>query len=228
MPMEERDTPQERTAPAGPVLDAVQARVLGALIEKALTTPEQYPLTLNAAVLACNQKSNREPVMELEPGAVGHALRQLEDLKLVRVVHGARALRYEHVLEQVIAVTPRQRALVCLMLLRGQQTVSELYARSERLADFPSPDDVRDTLERLATRTPPLALRLPRQPGQREERWTHLMCGEPVVIARAADADDGATVSAADAPTLVARIAELEATVAALAERVAALEQRQG
>lgn len=226
MPMEDLDRPQERPAPAGPILDAVQARVLGALIEKALTTPEQYPLTLNATVLACNQKTNREPVMELEPGAVGHALRQLEDMKLVRVVHGARALRYEHVLEQVIAVTPRQRALVCLMLLRGQQTVSELHVRSERLADFPSPDDVRDTLERLATRTPPLALRLPRQTGQREERWTHLLCGEPVIVAHASDGNDAAAAPA-DVPALVARIDALEAALAALAERVRALEPRQ-
>ncbi len=224
--MHDRDDDTGPAAGTSLVLDAVQARVLGALIEKALTTPEQYPLTLNAAVLACNQKSNREPVLELEPGAVGHALRQLEDLKLVRVVHGARALRYEHALEQVIAATPRQRALLCLMMLRGQQTVSELYARSERLADFPSPDDVRDTLERLASRVPPLALRLPRQAGQREERWTHLLCGAPVVVARAGDVDGETDTPAAAPSALAARVTELEAALAALSERVAALERR--
>ncbi len=226
--MESASPTPKASADAAFVLDAVQARVLGVLLEKAVTTPEQYPLTLNAVVLGCNQKTSRDPVLELETGTVGHALRQLEDLGLVRVVHGARTLRYAHLLEQVVAVTPQQRALLCLMLLRGPQTLAELHARSERLVEFPSADAVSDTLERLSTRTPPLAVRLPRQIGQREERWTHLLCGEPVSVAHTVDIDRDAAGSTADLAALGARLAALESALAALAVRIAALERRHG
>src|SRR4051812_41406736 len=114
-------------------LDAVGARILGCLIEKQATTPEAYPLTANAVQLACNQKNNREPVMELETSAVGHALRELEGRGLVRSVHGARAQRYEHRFAQAYSVTARQQALLSVMLLRGPQTLSELLTRSERI-----------------------------------------------------------------------------------------------
>src|SRR5262249_46083125 len=142
--------------------DEVEARLLGCLIEKQATTPETYPLTANAAVVACNQKSSREPIMNLEPGAVGNALRRLEDKRLVKVTHSPRALRYEHCFEQVYGVTPRQRAVLCVLLLRGPQTLNEIHTRTDRLAQFGDGAEVQETLDRLAERSHPLVARLPR------------------------------------------------------------------
>lgn len=204
---------------ATPPLDAVQARILGCLVEKAATTPDAYPLTENALVMACNQKTSREPVMDLEPGVVGHGLRQLEDRGMVRVVHGARALRYEHRFDEAFTVTPRQRAVLCLLLLRGPQTQAELLARAERLTAFPSLDDVRDTLDRLIARQPPLAVRLPRGAGQREDRYMHLLCGVEAAEAAAARMPLAASAPAGS-PDLLARIEALEARIAALESRL--------
>lgn len=201
-------------------LDRIEARVLGVLIEKALTTPEQYPLTLNAVHLGCNQKSAREPVLELEPGEVGHALRTLEDKKLVRVVHGARALRYEHRADEVYTITPQQRALLCLLLLRGPQTPGELSTRSDRLARFADLAEVKHTLERMCTRTPPLAVDLGRAPGQREDRYAHLLSG-PVGTPAADTAPRAAGSEDHDRAELAARVAELEQRVARLEAQLA-------
>jgi hypothetical protein len=210
------------TESAFPILDPVEARVLGCLIEKAALTPDAYPLTTNAAVVACNQKTSREPVMELEPGAVGHALRRLEDKRLVGVVHGARALRYEHRADGVYVITQPQRALLCLLLLRGPQTLAELYTRSERLASFAGPDDLRATVERLCERTPPLVVRLPRGAGQREERYMHLLSG-PVDVAALGTTIAATTERAAADDD---RLARLEARVDALERALDALRQR--
>lgn len=216
--MNEPDS-QTATTAAPPVqLTALEARVLGCLVEKAATTPEVYPLTLNAAHLACNQKSNRDPIMQAELGAVGQALRSLEDKRLVRVVHGARALRYEHTIDAALNLTTRSRAVIALLLLRGPQTQAELLTRSERLADFPDAAMLGDTLDRLIAREPALVIRIGRAPGQREDRYMHLLSGpvsiEPVAATRPASS------SATD------RYAELEARVAALEELVAALQER--
>ncbi len=208
------------------VLDLIQARVLGSLVEKASTTPETYPLTLNALVVACNQKTSREPVMEVEPGAAGHAVRQLEDRGLVKVVHGARALRYEHRFDEAYTVTARQRAVLCLLLLRGPQTLGELLIRSERLASFPSIDDVRDTLDRLVAREPPMALRVGRAPGQREDRYMHLLCGAAAAQAAAASMASAGESSAASVLAhegMAARLTELEARVGSLEAALAEL-----
>jgi uncharacterized protein len=194
-----------------PTLTRVEARALGVLIEKAATTPDLYPLTLNAVVVAANQKTSRDPVMELDPGEVGHALRTLEDKGCVAVVHGSRALRYEHRIDEALALTKRQRAVLCMLMLRGAQTQNELFVRCERLADFTGADDVRDTLDRLASRSPPLAVRIPRQSGQREDRYAHLLCGDPEIVESA-----GASAPALPRGTLEARLEELEARVAAL------------
>ncbi|MCI4566577.1 DUF480 domain-containing protein [Lysobacter sp. CFH 32150] len=214
---------ESESSAATPILSEIEARILGSLIEKEATTPENYPLTVNAVVLACNQKNNREPVMELPLGEVGHALRELDNRRLVRSVEGARAQRYEHRFAQAYSVTKQQQALLSVLLLRGPQTAAELHARCERLATFGDLEQVRDTLERLITRTPTLVVNLGRGAGQREDRYMHLLCG-PVSAEQFAAAVKPA--AAASRSTLEARIEALEATVAALQAEVAQLRDR--
>ena len=173
-------------------LSAIEARILGCLVEKQATTPEAYPLTANAVLMACNQKNNREPVLELEPGEVGHALREMEGKGLVRSVHGARAQRYEHRFATKWSVTARQQALLSVLLLRGPQTLAELHARSDRLAAPADLEEVRQTLERLMQRAPALVVKLGRAAGQREDRYMHLLCGPVFAADYAGAADDDA------------------------------------
>jgi uncharacterized protein len=198
-----------------PRLTPTEARILGSLVEKAATTPDVYPLTLNNVVLACNQKTAREPTMNLMPGDVGHALRQMEVRGLVKSEYGARSERYFHRIDKVLDLTPAQTCLVSLLMLRGPQTLHELLTRSERLHRFESIDDIRHTLERLAEREPAMVRRIPRGSGQREDRYAQLLCGEPVLPERSTESssrvrDNDATDS------LLARIEALEARVAAL------------
>ena len=200
-------------------LSAIEARVLGCLVEKQATTPEVYPLTLNATVSACNQKSNREPVLELEPGAVGHALRELEGKGLMAGSMSARASRYEHRIDQALGITPRQRAVLTILMLHRPQTVNKIFVHCERLADFPAPEEVQVTLERLSQREPALVLRLGRGPGQREDRWTHLLCGaehaaQAAAAAAAPPAAEGAAGGRID--ELERRVEELEQTLTRL------------
>lgn len=201
-------------------LSAIEARILGCLIEKEATTPEAYPLTANAVVVACNQKNNREPVLELEPGEVGHALREMTGKGLLRVVDGARAQRYDHRFAQYWSVTARQQALLAVLLLRGPQTLAELHARSERLVAPAELEDVRLTLERLAQRAPALVVNLGRAAGQREDRYMHLLCG-PVSAADFAVASDDA--SAPSKRGFEARLEALEAEMNALRREMDAL-----
>lgn len=196
------------------LLSAIEARILGCLIEKEATTPEQYPLTLNAIHLACNQKTNREPIMDLSLGEVGHCMRQLDPRGLVRSQHGARAERYEHRVNTVLSLTKQQQALICVLMLRGPQTLSELMTRTERLASFSDLDDVKHTLERLSQREKPLIERIPRASGQREDRYVHLLCG-PV---------DHSQLPAAKTASTPASNA-LEERIAQLEERLGAVEQ---
>ncbi|RFF26489.1 DUF480 domain-containing protein [Wenzhouxiangella sp. 15181] len=199
-------------------LNAVQARVLGCLIEKESTTPDAYPLTLNATTTACNQKTSREPVMKLEPGRVGQALRELERMGLVRHDFSSRAERYRHTAEKGLSLTKAQLALVALLMLRGPQTVNELLTRSERIHRFEDADEVAYTLERLGQKSPPLVVRLPRQPGQREDRYMHLLCG-PVDVDEPATAQrPEATEDSSSTDALVERIEALERRVKALEE----------
>ena len=203
-----------------PLLSPIDARILASLFEKEATTPDAYPLTLNAIVLACNQKTAREPVMELEPGEVGNALRRLETRGWVKSQHTARAERYAHRLEAVLSLTRPQTALLALLMLRGPQTAYELMSRSERLARFESVEDVQYALERLSQRSPALLVALPRQSGQRGERFAHLLCGEPdVSVGSPAEAEAGTASS-----PLSERVAELEQRVAELEARLIALE----
>lgn len=220
----QEDTPQ--TPAALPALDAIEARILGCLVEKAAVTPEAYPLTENALVVACNQKTSREPVMQLETGEVLHALRAMETRGLVKVAPvSQRALRYEHRFDAAYGTTARQRAVLCVMLLRGPQTLAELLSRTERLAGFPSLDDVRDTLERLTSREPALVVRLPRTSGQREDRYMHLLSGPIDAEAYAVQAPSAPSAARSD---LAERVERLEADVEALREELAALRQRLG
>lgn len=206
-----------------PVLNAAEARLLGCLIEKEATTPETYPLTVNAAQVAANQKTARDPVMALDHGAVNHALRQLEQKGLAKQVFSSRAERYEHRTAAFFGIPQQQAALLGLLMLRGAQTVHELLARSERLCKFADADDVRHHLERLIQREPALVVQIPRGPGQREDRYMHLLSGPVDVAAIAARLPSASLAGEPANAELEARVAALEGEVAALREQLAGL-----
>ncbi len=155
-------------------LDPVELRVLGSLLEKQQATPDLYPLTLNAITAACNQKTNRDPVMDLGEDDLRGALQRLQELNLVWEIHGGRALRYDHRLDGRWGLTQKTKALISLLFLRGPQTAGELRSRSERLARFDSIEDVEGELRFLSKGDEPLVRELPRRPGQKENRWVHL------------------------------------------------------
>ncbi|MBD8185888.1 DUF480 domain-containing protein [Pseudomonas viridiflava] len=203
-------------------LNSTEVRILGCLIEKQATNPETYPLTLNALVLACNQKTSRDPVMNLTQGQVGQSLRALEGQGLTRLVMGSRADRWEHKVDKGLELVPAQVILTGLLLLRGPQTVNELLTRSNRMHDFEDAEQVVHQLERLIARG--LATLIPRQAGQREDRYMHAL-GNPedlqALLAQRQSTPDRSTATAASNE----RIEELEARVLALEERLAKLEQ---
>ncbi len=218
------DAPQ---TPALPVLSVAQARALGCLIEKEATTPDAYPLTVNAAQVAANQKTAREPVMQLSAGDVQHALRQLETLGLARQQYSSRAERYEHRAGAALDLTRQQLAVLGLLLLRGPQTLAELLTRSERLVRFQDVEEVRHHLERMIQRG--MVVQLPRASGQREDRYMHLL-GGPVDLQALAEAYKSTASSGGGAgnPALEARVQQLETTVAELQEQLAALRSQLG
>ncbi len=217
---EQPESAQTESTPADlVVLTAIEARALGCLIEKAATTPEVYPLTLNALQLACNQKTNRDPIMNAELGDVGHALHTLEEKQLVSVRRGARVLRYEHTIDAALNLTTRSRAVIALLLLRGAQTQTELYTRSGRLADFPDPAMLGDTLDRLIAREPALVMRIGRSSGQREDRYMHLLSGPVSIENLPARAEPGG--SGPGNSDLEARVEALEHAVAELQQKLA-------
>jgi len=173
------DTPQEIPADTEtPDLTLVEARILGCLMEKQRTTPDIYPLTLNALVQACNQKTSRSPVMHLESGEVGHSLNQLRDRGLVHASFSGRAERYDHKMASNYRLDRQEQALVCALMLRGPQTEGELRTNAGRMAEFADLQAVATTLAGLAEREPPLVAKLPRLPGKREDRFGQLLCGE--------------------------------------------------
>src|ERR1700751_4369369 len=200
--------------PTQPIrLTPSEARVLGALIEKEVTTPEYYPLSLNALINACNQRSNREPVMDLDEEAVRLALHGLEDDGLAGRARSAdgRVTKYEHWLGEAFNFSRAETALVCVLLLRGPQTPGELRGRTERMHRFEELSDVQSTLQRLMQREPPLVMVLPRQPGTKEARYAHLLSGEVT------------EPTPREAPQAGRGTADLEAEVAALRQEVAQL-----
>ena len=200
-------------------LNPVEARVLGSLIEKELTTPDYYPLTLNALTHACNQKSNRDPMMELDEKAVIRALDSLREEQLAWQIKtaGSRAPKYEHNIKKMAEFSPREIGILCVLLLRGPQTVGELRSRTERLYKFEDLSEVQETLEGLSEREDgPFVIRLPRQVGRKERRYAHLLCGEV-----AFDEEQGSSPS--PEPARLEVLAENE-RIKALEEKVAALE----
>lgn len=203
--------------PLGPV----EIRVLGCLIEKQLTTPESYPLTLNAVLLAANQKTSRDPIMNVQQGEAGKALKRLEERGLVRLVMGSRADRWEQRTEKGLELIAPQVVLLGLLMLRGPQTPGELLARSTRMHAFDDTEELKHQLERLTARG--LVQQLPRQPGQREERYVHQM-GSPAdreSMVQAAVSHAGASEPAIDPD----RITQLEARIAILEAKLDTLEK---
>jgi len=212
------------------VLSEMECRVLGSLVEKEVTTPEYYPLSLNALVNACNQKSNRDPVMNLEESAVREALHSLEGQSLIRSVSPAdsRVTKYEHRLQEAFNFYRHETAILCLLLLRGPQTPGELRSRSDRMHTFDDLGAVQSSLQHLMKREPPLVAVLPRQPGTKESRYVQLLSGAQE---NAATAPSGAVQhppppSLGDSPGNAARVAQLEAEVAALRAELAELRER--
>jgi uncharacterized protein YceH (UPF0502 family) len=238
------------------VLDPVQLRVLGSLVEKEITTPENYPLSLNALVNACNQRSSREPVMELAEEEVRQAIHVLEDLALVAAVRDARVPKYEHRMRTVLNLRRDETAVLCLLLLRGPQTPGELRSRADRMYSFDDLAAVQATLERLAGRaaepgvdenaagalnagpqtagplstgpltTGPLTTILPRQPGSREARYAHLLGGPPDVSAGASSAGADRVPDHAGGSSVSQRVTQLEAEVSSLTAKLESLQER--
>ena len=169
----------DANSPEQEIFTPVEARIVGCLIEKRWTTPNNYPLTLNSLVQACNQKSNRNPVMRLEVGEVGRVVNQLRDRDLVRASFSSRAERYELKLGSQFQLDNQQRAALAVLMLRGPQTLGELRINASRMVEFDDLTAMQQTLEFLMAHAPPLIVALPRAPGQREERYAHLLCGEP-------------------------------------------------
>ena len=204
-------------------LNDMQVRILGCLIEKKANTPDQYPLTLNALRTACNQKSNRNPQVSYEAGAIGHELRELEKQKLVRMERSARAERYEHRLNHVLELKARDISILYPLLLRGPQTLAEIKARSYQVLGINDLADVKEVLDRLMEREYPLVLLLPRQIGQREDRYMHLLAGEPDLSQFAVAAPSGTKVDT----ELLHRVEQLEREVLELREQFESLTSNQ-
>jgi len=205
------------------MLSEIQARVLGCLIEKEETTPEQYPLTTNSLRLACNQKTARNPVSNYTEGEVGRAVRELIAMGMAREAWGARVAKYEHEAGKALGVHSKGLALLCPLILRGPQTLGELKTHSQRLFAFEDLDDVRHVLQRLEEHEPALVVTLPRQPGQKEDRYAHLLCGQPSLP------EPVRPVSMAEPdPGIADRIEALESAVTRLELRISQLEQGPG
>ena len=206
------------------VLSTVEARVLGALVEKDITTPEYYPLSLNALVNACNQKSNRDPVMQLDENTVRDALGGLQEHRLAGPAGGAdsRVTKYEHRTQEVFNFTRAEVAVLCILLLRGPQTPGELRGRTERMHHFETLDDVQSALQKLMQRQPPLAKVLPRQPGTKESRYVHLLAGDVVV----AEAPQESALAGGRNSGDSERLARLEEEVNALRREVGELKDQ--
>ncbi|HEY3769503.1 MAG TPA: YceH family protein [Candidatus Angelobacter sp.] len=206
------------------ILNPAEARVLGALVEKDITTPDYYPMSLNALVNACNQKNNREPVTNFDEETVRLALRNLSEKNLAGLARGAdgRVAKYEHHMQEVFNFTRRETAIICVLLLRGPQTPGELRGRGERMHPFEDLDEVLSGLQQLMRREPPLAKALGRRPGTKEIRYAHLLSGD---VEAWEPPDAYANVGHGDSSADSERISQLEEQVATLRQEVAELKQ---
>jgi uncharacterized protein YceH (UPF0502 family) len=206
------------------LLNEIETRVLGSLVEKEITIPDYYPLSLNALINACNQKSNRDPEMHLDEEAVRDALHTLNEKNLAAAASGAdsRVTKYEHRLQEVFNFTRPETALICVLMLRGPQTPGELRGRAERLHKFDTLDDVHTTLGRLMKWDPPLVKVLPRLPGTKEARYAHLLSGDVQAWEPKPESDVATANGVADSE----RIARLENEVARLHQEIADLKQQ--
>jgi uncharacterized protein YceH (UPF0502 family) len=212
----------DASAPAEPKLTAVEARVLGCLMEKQRTTPDAYPLTLNALVAACNQKTSRNPVMNLETSEVGHTVNELRDRGLIHASFSSRAERYDHKMVSSFDLDREAQAVLAVLMLRGPQTPGEIKINVGRMAEFPDLAAVEAVLQRMESRAEPLVKRLARLPGKREERFAHLLCGD---VAQPIPEPAAAAIRPSDRD---ARITALEAEVAALRAEMDSLWQLSG
>lgn len=209
-----------------PLLNDVECRVLGALVEKEITTPEYYPLSLNALLNACNQKSNRDPVMNLDEAGVRAALSSLDKQSLVRSVSAAdsRVTKFEHRLQEVFNFYRHEIAILCVLLLRGPQTPGELRGRAERMHPFEDLGAVQSSLQHLMRRDPPLVKSLPRQPGTKEVRYAHLLSGEQASW-------EVSSASEQESPPMTGaekRLAKLEQEIAELRNEITEMKQQFG
>ena len=206
------------------LLDQVEIRVLGSLIEKEITTPDYYPLSVNALINTCNQKSNRDPLMTLAEDAVRQALRSLKEKELAGPADttDSRVTKYEHRLQEVFNFDRRETAILCELLLRGPQTPGELHSRAERMHPFDDLREVQSTLQRLMNREPPLIMLLPRWSGTKEPRYSHLLSGIVEPPQANSRAEEAITRSVTDGE----RITRLEGEVLALERELAGLKQQ--
>lgn len=203
------------------MLDTIEARILGALMEKQLTTPDAYPLTLNSLVLACNQKTSREPVSNYDNGQVQRCVSSMQDRKLIEADYGARAHRYGQRLTRVLSVDKATQAILTVLLLRGPQTVAEILTRTQRMFDFETTSALEEKLAQLCAKTTPLVIHIPRQTGQREDRYMHLLCGKPDLAAISAMMSQAKASSGNDE-----RNAQVEQKQEVLESKIEALENR--
>lgn len=172
-------TESDNTIQQPPQLVNIELRILGSLMEKQLTTPDQYPLTVNGIIAACNQKSNRDPVSNYTQGDIVRGLQELQHKRLVNKEFGSRAEKFSQLFIKHLELGKKHQAVLCMIMLRGPQTLSELNTRTQRMVEFTSKEDLEHTLDRLCNREVPYAIRLSQQPGQREGRFTHLFSGTP-------------------------------------------------
>jgi uncharacterized protein YceH (UPF0502 family) len=212
-----------------PLLNEVEVRVVGALIEKQVTTPEYYPLTLNALINACNQISNRDPVVSFDEKTVARAIESLREKNLVYVFYGAdsRVPKYKHIMTEIFKLSPAELGVMCVLMLRGPQTIGELRGRTGRLYEFADLAEVESTLEGLRTRDEQaLVAKLPRQPGQKDSRYVQLLAGEVVVADEPPARVPRAEAAVREVRAENEKIAQLESEVAGLRAEIVELREQ--
>lgn len=214
---------EDSAAAKAPQLLEIELRVLGALMEKQLTTPDGYPLTLNSIMTACNQKSSREPISNYQQGEIARTLQELEDRNYIRKERGSRSDKFGQNFINQLGLGKKQQALLCVMMLRGPQTLSELSTRTQRMCEFVDKEDLELCVDRLSERETPFTIRLGQQPGQRGERIGHLFAGVPTVYPSAPNSATDRTNSASSSSTANSQnetVELLEMEVATLTEKV--------